>query len=252
MKICFWNGDQICVASETYNTRLPSAIWLDVPVDYDSKKLYKLEDGVIVEVPLSEYDPTRLRVHRVLPENLNPLISDFTILGFKKLSPSYDRGKKLRAKYMCIEKDEIIVEKIFQDVRDEHGILTGLNITFNWYSEDNIIRATKTELAKEFNKYEAETEERKRRYRQFDYLRASVKGTPFEYYIAILINHFNVQIHKYQDDGIMDLNADMIAETDPTIRGILDAVMARNDGLGDTTVMKSMQYQIGSITLAEI
>lgn len=266
MKICFWNGEQICVASEEYDIRLPSAVWLDVPVDYDSSKVYKLEDGVITEVLLSEHNPTRLRVHRILSEDIDPLISDFSILGFRKSSPSYSRGKKLYAKYMCTEKEEIIVDKIFQDIRDEHGTLTGLSVTFNWYAEDNVIRASKTELVKSFNKYEAETEERKRRYRQFDYLKASVKGTPSEPYVAVIINHFSIEINKYQNDGLLDLEQSMldVINTDlstltaseqlniGTVQQILAAPIERNDGLGYSTVHKFIQYQIGTITLEEL
>lgn len=252
MKLCFWNNNQICASTETRDIGLPGHIWVDAPADYSLDKVYKYIDSKIEEIPISEYDPTRLRVHRVLPLGLDPLISDFTILGFRKISPSYDRGKKIKAEYKCVDKDELIVEKIFQDVRDEKGILTGLQITFNWYSEDNVVRASKTEIVKEFNKFEAETEERKRRYRQFDYLRASVKGTPNEPYIGMLIHHYQLQIDAYKNDGLPDFNDAMLAETDPTISAILSAPIERNDGQGLTTVMKSIQYQMGYITLAEI
>lgn len=195
----------------------------------------------------------KLRIFRVLPEDQNPLIADFSILGFRKMSPSYDRGKKTKALYKCVDKDEIVVEKIFQDVLSpESGNLIALQVVFNWYDEEGNIGLTKTEIVKNLNKFEAETEIRKRRYRQFDYLRASVKGTPYEFYIAVLITHFNSQIQKYKDDGLFNLHTDMLNEVDPQIRAILDSSIARNDGLGDTTVMKSMQYQIGTISIDEL
>lgn len=252
MKICFWNNEQLCSAAVAYDVGLPGHVWHDAPVDYDENKYYKLNDGEVEETLVAEYDPKRLRVHRSLPQTLNPLISDFSILGFRKMSPSYDRGKKIRAEYKCIDKDEMVVEKIFTDLRDQNGILTGLQVTFNWYAEDGTIELSKTDEVKQYNKYEAETEERKRRYRQFDYLRASAKGTPNEPYIAMIINHYSVQISKYQDDGLTILNDDMIAETDPTISAILAAAVPRNDGQGDTTVMKAIQYQMGTITLEDL
>lgn len=247
MKLCFWNGDQMCSALVPFDIGLPGHVWVDAPEDFDKHKRYTLDDGMLTELDMPQVTPERLRVFRVISEDQNPLITDFTILGFRKMSPSYDRGKKVIAQYKCIEKDEVIVEKIFQDVRDENGILTGLQITFNWYSEDNVVRASKTEIVKNFNKFEAETEERKRRYRQFDYLRASAKGTPIETHIETLMAHYQVEIANYQEGGSTSLDSAMVNETDPTINAILAIQMPRNDGLGITTVMKSVQYQIGTL-----
>lgn len=213
----------------------------------------QLDQAIIDHLPEQEY---ALRIYRVVSEEYDhdyiKSQVDFSLLGFRKMSPSYDRGKKTRALYKCINKDEIIVEKVFNDVRNQKGILSALSVTFNWYDENNEIALTKTEEVKQYNIFEAETEERKRRYRQFDYLRASVKGTPHEPYIAALINHYQWQIDAYKNDGLYTLNTDMLNETDPMINAILNAPVARNDGLGATTVLKSIQYQIGTITIEEL
>lgn len=225
-----------------------------------------LGEGHIINSLGEEVEAKKLRVHRVLNDSLDPLTSDFTILGFRKESPSYFRGRKTKAIYKCTTTEDIIVEKIFNDIIDSEGLLSGIEVKFNWYYEDNSIGLEKTEVVKRYNKYEAETEERKRRYRQFDYLRASVKHTPYESYIAALIGYFQSDIDAYKNDGIMDLNQKMIDVSNidlstveepqrhvvGQIQGILNAQIARNDGQGATTVLKSIQYQIGTITIEEL
>jgi len=193
-----------------------------------------------------------LRIFRVLRSDQNPLTTDFTILGFRKESPSYDRGKKVQSRYLCQNTEEEIVVKTFTDIRDANGILTGLQVDFKWYDEEGNVSLIKTEIVKNFNKFEAETEERKRRYRQFDYLRASVKYTPLEQHLGLLIRHYSRYITEYQDDGLLGLNDAMINETDPTIASILQIEVPRNDGQGTTTVIKSIQYQIGTLELENL
>lgn len=218
-----------------------------------------VEEKLDLDTKIENHNPYQeypLRIYRAVSEEYDhdyiKTQVDFSLLGFRKMSPSYDRGKKTRALYKCVNKDEVIVEKIFNDIRDENGILKALSVTFNWYDEDDKIALSKTEEVKQYNIFEAETEERKRRYRQFDYLRASVKGTPYEPYIGVLIGHYQLQIDAYKNDGLLQLNTDMTTESDPNISAILHAPIARNDGLGATTVMKSIQYQIGTITLGEL
>ena len=223
-------------------------------------------EGFILNSDGEEVEAKLLRVFRVLSPEQKPLTTDFSLLGFNKVSPSYDKGRKTKAQYKCPTKDELIVEKLFSDVFDSEGLLSGIQVTFNWYCEDDTLGLTKTEIVKRFNKYEAETEERKRRYRQFDYLRASVKNTPYEPYIAILIGYFQLEIDAYKNDGLTHLNQKMIELSTIDLSGvseserfmvgqvqtILNSPIARNDGLGITTVIKSIQYQIGTIALEEL
>ena len=240
--------------SQELRNKITSIIESDTLDFYCNSELSETEKNEIESILLAHdgTETAKLRVHRVLPEDLDPLINDFTILGFRKESPSYDRGRKTQARYMCIEKEEEIVVKTFKDIRDESGILIALEIEFKFFDEDGKIALRKTEIAKKFNKFEAETEERKRRYKQFDYLRASVKGTTLEPHLGALIRHYSKEITEYQDDGLMGLNDAMISETDPTIAYILQVQVPRNDEQGMTNVIKSIQYQIGAISLEDL
>jgi len=167
--------------------------------------------------------PSNLRIFRVLDPEVNPLIHDFTILGFRKMSPTYERGRKTSSLYM-------------------------LQVTFNWYDEENQITLTKTEIVKSFNKYEAQTEERKRRERQLDYMIASGKDTPIEPHIDTIFKHYSYQEQQYRTHGALDLAVDMKAETDPTILGILN-IQTIPPGVhpywpSGCTVMQGIIYQV--------
>ncbi len=240
-------SEEAPINSETFDNEI------DQELRYD-ELLNEIEStkAEIENIQKVSYDHIPLRIFKAVEKYVNPLTTDFTILGFKKTSPSYDRGRKIVAKYVCLDTGQVVVEKLFNDIRNSDGILTALQVTFNWYSEDDTIGLTKTEVVKSFNRYEAETYERKIRYRQFDYLRASVKGTPNEPYINILMNHYSSLISNYENSGNLALDAAMLSETDPTILAILSAPGARNDGLGYTTVLKAIRYQIGTIGLSEL
>jgi len=224
-----------------------------------------------LDVVVANHDGTptsKLRIYRVLPEILEPLISDFTILGFRKISPSYERGRKTRAVYMCVEKDEIIVEKIFSDVFDENNNLTGTEITFNWYDEDGNIGLSKKELARSYNKYEAETEMRKRRERQIDYLVAGAKGTPIEPSLNAVFSKFYNEVMLYKDQGdaaplgkaldsvkyTPNVIPGSVEETNNNLWAILNQVpLPRvDDPEKFIYVIQSIKYQIGLLTLEEI
>ena len=254
MKICFWNGEQICATDTQYDIGLPGHMWFDAPVDYSHDKVYKYEDGSIQEVPVVEYDPKRLRVHRVLPREANPLISDFTILGFRKIAPHYDRGRKIKSEYKCVDKDELIVEKIFTDVRDSAtGRLTGLQVLFNWYCEDGTIGNSKTEMVKLFNKAQAETEERKRRERAIEFLISEARYTASEPYVTALMLHYETEINHFKSKAANDFNTAMENETDPTNLAILAArVPFASDETYTVPIKESIQYQIGELDEASL
>ena len=188
-------------------------------------------------------------------------------MGFRKVSPSYERGRKTRSLYKCTENDEVIVEKIFEDVRDENGTLSGLQITFNWYNEDGEIGLTKTQQVKSFNKYQAETQERQRRERQIDYLVAGAKGTPIEANINMVFDFLYDEVMLYKEkanpqpmvDKLNSIQYIANASTQQELENngmwyILNAVaLPRVDDPNKYIyVIQSIKYQIGVMTLAEI
>lgn len=254
MKMCFWSNQHMCTSAQEFDIGLPGYIWLDAPVDYDPEKQYKLDSGVIVEIPVVEYDPKRLRVHRVLPRSFDAKIADFSILGFRKIAPHYDRGRKIKAEYKCVEKDELIVEKIFTDIRDSFtGRLTGLQVLFNWYCEDNTIGLSKTEIVKLFNKAQSETEERKRRERTIDFLISEARYTANEPFIQMLMTHYETEITHFKNKGDTEFHVAMENETDPTIIAILNSrVPFASDNSYTVPIKESIQYQIGTLDEATL
>ena len=123
----------------------------------------------------------------------------------------------------------------------------------NYFSEDNTIAFNKDVTKRTLNKYEAETEYRLRRERQFDYLQASVRGTPLEQYINIILTHYNLGIENYKKSGDMSLAQSMENETNQSIVGILEIVVPRNDipnkGI---SVRNSIYHQIGFIEIEDL
>ena len=188
-----------------------------------------LGEGQIINSRGNSVDKNDLKIFRVLQPQLNPLNSDFTILGLKKISPDYDKGRKTSAKYM--DNDEIVVEKVFSDVVDESGLLIGLEITFNFYTEEGVVGESKTEIVKHYNTTEAEEEYEKRRRRQIRFLKAAAKSKPgFGPYVDLLFAHFSQQIEAYKDPGTNDFKISMENEADATMRTILDTVFDPQTG----------------------
>lgn len=190
-------------------------------------------------------DDEKLVIYRKLPEGFNPLISDFSILGFKKVGPSYSRGRKNESTYVDETDGKMAVRKTFSDITDNNGLLTAIQLHFEWFREDGQLGLEKTEVAREFNKIEAETVVRKRRERQLDFLIAGAKGTPIEPYIMAVFNHYHDEQLLYKEAGSSEFEDAVIAETDPTILGILDISVPRFDDPNLTIKVKdSILYQI--------
>lgn len=192
---------------------------------------------------------TYLLIDDYLDKNDNILTTDVSVLGLRKKSPMYMRGRKTMACYHG-EDGTPIVEKRFKDLRDENGVLSELEITFNWFNNDGTIGLTKIDIAKEYNIYEAEREEEKRRCRQFAYLRASAKNTPNEPFITLITRHYQNEIDLYKSEGDLLLKDSMNNETDPTISAILNTEVDRNDDpTKKITVKNSILYQMGEYVL---
>ena len=190
----------------------------------------------------------QLRVFRKLPLDWDPKISDFTILGFRKVAPQYDRGRKAQAKYLDDENGDLIVEKIFSDIRNESGRLTDLQCKFNYYAEDGSIGMSKTEIIKSFNKSEAKTEERKRRERQMDYLLAEAEYTDAEPILDSIYSHYYDEQQRYKEDGADVLAEALNNETDTTIAFYLKIrVPLAVDPSFTIPIKEAILYQIGAL-----
>jgi len=187
-----------------------------------------------------------LRIYRHVPLSYNEYdiqAIDFTTIGLKKSSPSYDKGRKTKAYYLSPVDEALTVEKIFSDVVDVNGKLIGLQVQFNWYNEDSTVGLTKTEIVKELNRYEAETIKRKRRERIIDYLVAGAEGTPIEPYVNAIFDHYYEQVDKYKQKGTEEFLTAINGETDQTILAYL-AIELPVSGGGTVTVKQSILGQI--------
>lgn len=196
-----------------------------------------------------------LRIFRYINKDFDPLITDFSIIGLKKETPVYERGRKMSATYLD-SSNNIVVEKIFTDIRDiSTNRLMSLQVTFNWYNEIGNIGLTKTDIVKSFNSSQAKTMERKRRERQIDFLEAIVEGTPIESSVIAIITKYQKEITKYVQHGLSELlNTAMINETDPTLRYVLfdiyQPILSAPQYRINT--IQTIQYQIGVKTMVDI
>lgn len=217
-------------------------VWVDAPAGWSKEKRYKLVDGSPVELNTAEFAPKRLLIHRIIPEAQDVTNADFTIIGLRKDSPHYDRGRKLYAEYLCPEDDRLVVRKTFSDVM-ESGLVTGIQVHFEWFCEDGTVGVEKTEVVKSFNKYEAATEMRKRRGRSIDYLVAGAAGTPIEPYLDFLFDRYYTEVEKFKSKDNTSLVAAIAGETDPTTLAYL-AIEITSDAYGVMTVKDMILYQV--------
>lgn len=173
-------------------------------------------------------------------------------LGFRKQSPRYNRGRIDSIDWWCGVEDELVVKEIFTDIPTEDKGFK-VQITMSYYAEDGSISTEKTFINKTFNKYEAETEYRERRERQFDYLQASARGTQIEPYINIIMTHYQNEIHNYKQSKDMSIHSSMENETEQSIINILEIVVPRNDipekGI---SIRNSIYHQIGVLEIESL
>lgn len=189
---------------------------------------------------------------------------DFSILGFSKESPLYSLGRKTQASYYLL--DKLAVKKTFTDVM-ENGSLIAINCLFEFYNFKGELVDSKTEEVVKFSKDSAEEHMEKRRHRQFAYLRASVRGTPFEPYINIVFDYFKDGVDKYKESGNLQLVSDMEgliamdlsglpaeqAQAIGQLQAILTTSVPRNDEPTLTIrVVDSIKYQMGEFELERI
>lgn len=143
-----------------------------------------------------------LRIHRYVTPETDVETFDFSLLNsIKKISPSYDKGRKTKSKYLG-EDDEIVVEKVFEDIVED-GKLVALGMTINWFNQEkdeddnDVVGFSKYQVVKRFNFAERSTFLRKRRSRVIDWLQASAVGTPIESFVNALLKHFKTEVDLF-------------------------------------------------------
>lgn len=249
---CYFVTSESCVYNYYANPRTQSIEgWvkdLDAVIYEKSENLSVGYTDVTIYFTLTN----ELRIKKYIGDNTNPLISDFSIVGLNKVSPTYHRGIKKSAVYQDPSNGKKVVEKIFSDVLDqsqEHII--GLEVQFNWYDETDNIGLTKTEIVKSLNKAEEKTLLRNRRERQIDFLLAGAESTPIEPIVNALINHYSNEVDLYITHGVDNWETAINNESNTTILGYLNIEVPRTDNPGILiTIKNSMLYQItGDINL---
>lgn len=201
-------------ANELVNNHMAERVWKD-------------DDFVISDLIGDVQDPTRI---------------DFTIIGLRKETPKYDKGRKTSCQYFHPESGKLAVEKTFSDIL-EGGDLSAIEILFTWYDNRGEVKIAKVERAITFNKYSAMTENRKRRSRAVDYLVAGSVGTPLESYVAMIFDHYQTQIQNFVATGSDSFQSAIVNETNPQIKALLGIQVAPQTHPGYTLQM-SMLGQI--------
>ena len=192
-----------------------------------AERVWQADDFVISDLIGDTQDPTRI---------------DFTIIGLRKETPKYEKGRKTSCQYFHPETGKLAVEKVFSDVI-ESDQLVGIDILFMWYDNKGDVKIAKSERAITLNRYSALTEQRKRRERAVDYLVAGSVGTPLESYVSMIFAHYQTQIQNFVATG-SSVFADAINnEQDPQIKALLGIQVAAQTHPGYTLQM-SMLGQI--------
>lgn len=228
----------------------------DYYIPYNKINKANLTDNIKTtwELVDSIKDDSELRIKKYIGD-LDPLITDFSIVGLKKSTPLYERGKKNYSSYVD-ESGNKVVEKLYTDIRDPStNILTAIKTDINWYTNGNEIGLSKLESIKKYSIFEAKLIESTRRNNQIYYLEAISKGTPIEVHINTIIQKYYTEINKYIQFGVVDdLNNALINETDPVLSHVLNNVYLPIVENPEHTinVLQSVQYQLGIITMKEI
>lgn len=195
----------------------------------------------------------------------NMLEFDFTLLdAVESRSPHYARGKKIRSEYYI--GDKIAASKDFTDEFNEDGVLSKLWVKFTWYNHLGEESFNKLQMVKRYNKFEAETEMRKRRERQIDFLTGAAKGTPQEQYLTFLLAHYRDLKNNYVMEGDLswsaaidqDLARDLsvLSPTNQQYYGTVKAILtADTDRIDDPTrtmkIHEALKYQMGTIEIED-
>jgi len=212
-----------------------------------------LDQAIIDHVPVEEFP---LRIYRAVSKNythdyiMNEV--DFSILGFRKMSPYYDRGRKRSAEYWCADKDEIIVRKTFSDVLDENGKLIELKVLFEWFKENGEVGLSKTQIVERYSKSKARTVLRERRYRAMDFLESEAEGTPLEPIMEYLTTLFHNEIEKWKSHNSDVFKEALFNTTDPTAQAYLNIqVPLTSMPHLQTKIINSILFQINELTEQE-
>ena len=158
-----------------------------------------------------QVEPEFLILWRVQPPSMDTFISDFRLLGLRKVRGPRASGRKPWTRYY--HGQDLVVEVVFSDVRDG-GTLTGISAVFNWYREDGTIGETKTELVERFTPSERQAEVRKRREHRvkdvFD--KAATRAE-----VSNVLSYYMNELAQFEKFGVSRIRQAMDNETDPAI-----------------------------------
>ena len=164
----------------------------------------------------SQVEPEFLRIWRVQPFGVEIRISDFRLLGLRKVRGPRASGRKTWTRYF--HGQDLVVEILFSDVLDGTR-LTGVSAIFNWYRENGAIGETKTELTERFTPSERQAKLRKRRERavQDVFNKADTRSE-----ISDVLGHYMSELAQFEKFGVSRIRQAMNNEADPSIVAALD------------------------------
>lgn len=183
-----------------------------------------------------------LRIFQFISADMNPKITDFSIVGLTKNTPAQHAGKKTIAQYTSPIDETLVVQKEFIDVLSDTGDLIELHIKFEWFREDGTVGLSDTNLVRKFSPTDAEEEYEKRRRRQVRFMKASAKSKPgYAAFVDLIFSRYHAEIESFKDPGTDDWKNAMINETVTMYRQILDTVFDEETG---ATVQQALIAEI--------
>lgn len=166
-----------------------------------------------------------LRIKRYILPDVDVENFDFTLLSsINKANPSFYKGRKTSSKYFG-EDNELVAQKFFEDIVED-GNIVSLGMKIEWYNDDDSVGLTKEQVIKNYNKAEVKILLRKRRTRIIDYLIAASEGTPIETDVNEILKHYKTEIDLYIYNDTSDFVDGINNETDNTILGYLNRIIA--------------------------
>jgi hypothetical protein len=164
----------------------------------------------------------------------NPYTVDFSILGLVKESPLYDRGLKVKARYLHPSTSEVVVQKTFNYIYGVRTRIVGLNaqgpITvdipnsllkidciFEWLDSSGNVVFSKVETIKSFTIEEEENNKYNARKKSINWLKGRSKGTLIQNAVTLLFTRYSTALQTWYEEGTAELGNLISSENDTSI-----------------------------------
>jgi len=170
----------------------------------------------------------------LLPSERQIQLIDYTIECEEPLvdKPEHVKGVLTAVNYYGL-KDELVVKESISDIV-ENGEFVGIATKIDWYDTEGNVGITRTICHRMdiVGRFEYLIDKRRR---EISYLQAYSVGTPIEQYVLTLLKHYKNEVELFIQNGAVDFQNAINAETDSAILSILNKkVNKQGDTVKDT------------------